>query len=105
MICYFFYSELHQINDIPGINTPGTGIQAFAAESATVYGGKYLFLFAPACKADHTAEAVIVCQGSRATRSTGSATHTPVHRGFFDTNKINDPSAVFIEINLPVFLY
>jgi hypothetical protein len=94
MICYFFYSELHQINDIPGINTPGTGIQAFAAKSAPVYEGKDLFLLAPACKADHAAEAVIGCQGGRATRSTGSATHTPVHRRFFNTNKINDPSAV-----------
>jgi hypothetical protein len=59
MARYFFYCELHQVNNVSGVNSPGAGIQAFTAKPASVNSGQDLILLAASGHTYDALQAVI----------------------------------------------
>ena len=104
MVVNFLYSQLHQVNHISGVDAAGTGIQAFPAKPAPVYHPENLVFLAATGQADQPAQAVVGTNCSCASRSTGTTTEAPVHRGLGRLNKAVDPAAVSVEIYLSVFM-
>jgi hypothetical protein len=100
----FFYSKLHQIDDIAGIHSTGAGIQALATKPAAMNSGNNFPFLTPSGKADHTAQTVVDRHSGCATGRAGSAIDAPVNRRFSCPDKVNYAPGVRIKINLPVGL-